>query len=93
MKALRERIEAGPLPRAEAIELIESHGIKEGERNQTVYWLLHAAALEGILVVGPALDRELVYVAAPPERGARPHRGPGPARAPLPRRVRPREPG
>ena len=65
MAALRERIDAGPLPRAEAIELIESFGIDRGEVNSCVYWVLHAAALEGILVVGPALDRELVYVAAP----------------------------
>lgn len=64
--ALRERVAAGPLPRAGAIELIESLGVERGETNSTVHWLLHAAALEGFLVVGHALDREQVYVAAPP---------------------------
>lgn len=65
MEALGDRVAAGPLPRAEAIELIESLGVGRGENNSTVYWVLHAAALEGVLVVGPALDREQVYAAAP----------------------------
>jgi hypothetical protein len=67
LEGLASRLSAGPLPRSEAIGLIRSHGVERGEDNQRVYWLLHAAALRGVFVIRPALDREQTFVAAPPD--------------------------
>ncbi len=62
---LRERLAGGPLPRPEARELLISEGVTPGENNQRIYWLFHAAALRGVLVVRPALERVQTFVAAP----------------------------
>jgi Winged helix DNA-binding domain len=62
---LRDRLEQGPLPRAEARELLIDAGLGPGEGNERFYWLFHVAAVQGILVVGPALDQKQRFIAAP----------------------------
>jgi hypothetical protein len=64
---LRERLARGPLPRAEARELVIGAGLKPGDSNQRIYWLLHVAALRGVLAVSPALDQKQVFVEPPPD--------------------------
>lgn len=63
---LGERVSAGPLPRAEARELLISEGIEPGENNQRVYWLFHAAALRGVFAVRPPLEQKQTFGPAPP---------------------------
>jgi hypothetical protein len=65
LEALRERLAAGPLPRKDAIELIKAQGVKPSDGNNAIYWVIHLAALEGVLVVRPALDRVQVFEPAP----------------------------
>ena len=65
LELLRERLAGGPLPRPEARELLISEGIDPGEGNQRIYWLFHAAALRGVLIVRPALEQVQTFVAAP----------------------------
>jgi len=68
MAMLAERLERGPLNRAEAIEALGASGIEPGENNSRIYWILHVATLRGILVVRPALERKPEYQAAPADR-------------------------
>ena len=67
LEVLSERLAAGPITRRDSIELIEAEGVQRGENNQRAYWLIHLAALRGVLVIRPALDRVQTFVAAPPE--------------------------
>lgn len=62
---LRDRLAHGPLPRPEARELIVAEVGDPGENNARIYWTFHAAALRGVLVVRPALERVQTFVAAP----------------------------
>ena len=62
---LRERLARGPLPRPEARELLLAEVGDPGESNARIYWTFHAAALRGILVVRPALERVQTFVAGP----------------------------
>lgn len=65
LEALRERLVAAPLPRNDAIGLIKAQGVKPVDGNNAIYWVLHLAALEGVLVVRPALERTQVFEPAP----------------------------
>jgi hypothetical protein len=65
LKALRKRVGAGPLPRREALELIKAQGVKPHEVYNPIYWVVHVAALDGILVVRPAFDRTQAFEPAP----------------------------
>jgi len=79
LKALRKRIESGPLPRSEALELVRAQEFDPdsaarsaaGRRtlardgSNPVYWVVHVAALDGILVVRPAFDRKQAFEPAP----------------------------
>ena len=62
---LRDRLAHGPLPRPEARELVLAEVGDPGENNARIYWTFHAAALHGILVVRPALERVQTFVAGP----------------------------
>ena len=64
LELLRERLARGPLPRAEARELVIGGGLDPGENNQRIYWLFHVATVRGVLVVSPALDQKQTFVAA-----------------------------
>ena len=71
LAALRRRLEKRPLTRTETRELLASNGIERGEGaeiNAPFYWAFHAAALEGALVMRPALDTKGVFGTAPPDR-------------------------
>jgi hypothetical protein len=65
MGLLRERLAEGPLPRPEARELLISEGVDPGDDNSRIYWTIGAAALRGVLVIRPALERVQTFVAAP----------------------------
>ncbi len=67
--ALRPELERGPLSRDETRELLARHGIERGEdaeANAPYYWSFHAAALEGVLVMRPALDPKGPFAPGPP---------------------------
>ena len=69
---LRDRLERGPLSRDEAREVLVGCGIDRGEgaeANAPFYWTFHAAALEGVLVMRPALDTRGSFASAPPGHG------------------------
>jgi hypothetical protein len=68
LPALRRRLKTRPLSRDEARELLASKGIEPGENNQAFYWTVHAAALDGVLVMKPALDSKGPFAAAPAGR-------------------------
>ena len=90
---LRERLERGPLPRAEARELLISSGLDPGEGSSRIYWLFHVAALRGVLAVSPALDQKQTFVVPRPRPSCwTAHEGYAPARPALPRSLRPRHP-
>jgi hypothetical protein len=65
MGVLRDRLAQGPLPRPEARELLLSEGVDPGDDNARIYWLIGAAALRGVLVIRPALERAQTFVAGP----------------------------
>jgi hypothetical protein len=65
LTALRRRLKRGPLSRDEARAFLAERGIEPGENNSAFYWTLHAAALQGILVMHPALDPKSPLAAAP----------------------------
>ena len=58
MEVLRDRLAQGPLPRPEARELLISEGVDPGDDNARIYWTFGAAALRGVLVIRPALERK-----------------------------------
>jgi hypothetical protein len=62
---LRDRLAQGPLPRPEARELLLAEVGDPGENNARIYWTFGAAALRGVLVIRPALERVQTFVAAP----------------------------
>jgi hypothetical protein len=62
---LAERLAEGPLLRKDANEAIRSLGIESSDNGSARYWVIHAAALRGVLAVRPALDRRQYLVAAP----------------------------
>ncbi len=62
---LRERLARGPLPRPEARDLLLAEVGDPGENNARIYWIFGAAALRGVLVIRPALERVQTFVAAP----------------------------
>ena len=62
---LRDRLAQGPLPRPEARELLLAEVGDPGENNARIYWVFGAAALRGVLVIRPALERVQTFVAAP----------------------------
>ena len=64
---LRERLAEGPLPRAEARELVISAGLDPGDANARIYWLFHTAAVLGVLVVSPALEQKQTFVLPAPD--------------------------
>ena len=65
MDVLRRRLAKGPLPRPEARELLISEGVDPGDDNRPIYWSIGVAALRGVLVIRPALERVPSFVAAP----------------------------
>ena len=79
LSALRKRIDSGPLPRPDALELVRAQVFDSdsaarsaaGRRtlprdgSNPVYWVVHVAALDGILVVRPAFDRKQAFEPAP----------------------------
>ena len=64
---LRERLSRGPLPRAEARELLISSGLEPGEGSSRIYWMMHVAALRGVLAVSPALDQKQNFITPAPD--------------------------
>ena len=64
---LRGRLERGPLPLAEARELLISSGLDPGEGSSRIYWLFHVAALRGVLAVIPALEQKQTFVVPAPD--------------------------
>ena len=67
--------------------MIEAAGIEPGENDgNAIYWMIHVAALAGVLAVRPALEPEQTFVAAPGRQAAAARRGAGPPRPPLPAR-------
>ena len=72
---LRERLARGPLPRAEARQLVISSGLEPGEGNSRIYWLFHVAALRGVLAVSPALEQKQTFVAPEPDEPLEPEEG------------------
>lgn len=72
LRALRRQLRSGPLTRDDARALLASVGIEPGENNQAFYWTAHAAALEGVLVMKPALDTKGPFTTAPPGGGSGP---------------------
>lgn len=70
LEALRRRLKRGPLSRDETRDVLAGCGIERGEGaevNAAFYWTFHAAALEGVLVMHPALDPKGPFAAAPPD--------------------------
>jgi hypothetical protein len=68
--ALRRRLKRGPLTRTETREFLADSGIERSagaEANAPFYWAFHAAALQGVLVMRPALDTKGAFAAAPPD--------------------------
>ena len=68
LDALRRRLKKGSLSREETRELLAGQGIERGEGAETnapYYWSFHAAALEGVLVMRPALDPKGPFGLAP----------------------------
>ena len=89
---LRERLSRGPLPRAEARELLISSGLEPGEGSSRIYWMIHVAALRGVLAVSPALDQKQTFVAPAPDEPLDRDEGYARLAAPLPRGLRSRDP-
>ena len=88
MEVLRVRLAQGPLPRPEARELLLSEGVDPGDDNARIYWLFGAAAMRGVLVIRPALEREQTFVAGPEAKELPAREGARKARPPLPGRPR-----
>ena len=68
LAALRRALKRGTLSREETRDLLARNGIgpgPEGEMNAPYYWTFHVAALEGSLVMRPALDPKGRFGAAP----------------------------
>ena len=65
---LRERVVQGPLPRAEARELVIGEGLDPGDNNERIYWFFHLAAVKGVIAVCPALDQNQAFVVPPADQ-------------------------
>jgi hypothetical protein len=63
---LSERLAEGPLPRKEARQLLLDSGIEPGENNARIYWSFHVAALRGLFVIKPPLEKTQSFVNATP---------------------------
>jgi hypothetical protein len=68
LRTLADRLERGPLPRREATEMIKAAGITRSDDGNALYWVVHCAALTGVLVVRPALERVQTFVVAPADK-------------------------
>jgi hypothetical protein len=63
---LSDRLADGPLPRKEARQLLLDSGIEPGENNARIYWSFHVAALRGLFVIKPPLEKTQSFVTATP---------------------------
>ena len=68
LSVLRERVGQGPLPRAEARELVIGEGLDPGDSNERIYWFFHLAAVRGVIAVSPALDQKQAFVVPPADK-------------------------
>ena len=68
LRLLAERLDQGPIPRREATEIVKAAGITRADDGNAIYWVIHVAALDGVLAVRPALERVQTFVKAPADK-------------------------
>ena len=59
---LRERLGARASAPRRGARAADLAGLEPGESNSRIYWMIHVAALRGVLAVSPALDQKQIFV-------------------------------